>query len=234
MEYVDSNLAREAKSLVDWPEHVWGRRYQAILVSEEEAAQVERLRYLLSNGVKEGLVAHARDWPGVHSVREILADEPIRGLWFDRTQEHAARNRGKEVEKLTYATEEAFNLTPLPCWAHLPPESYRQRVAALVEEIETSAAIELAQSGREPLGVTEILRQQPHTRPNSPKKSPAPFYHAATKAVRQAFWEAYSLFLAAFRDAGDRWRDGDRKARFPVGSFPPGPPFVTAEAVCPP
>jgi hypothetical protein len=110
--------------------------YQAILVSEEEAAQVDRLRYTLSHGVKEGLVAHAGDWPGVHSVRELLAGEPIRGLWFDRTKEYAARNRGENFDRLKYATEQTFELTPLPCWAHLSPDAYRERVAALVTEIE--------------------------------------------------------------------------------------------------
>ena len=131
---------------------------QAILVSEEEPAQVERLRYLLAHGVKEGLVAHARDWPGVHSIREILAGEPIRGLWFDRTKEFAARNRGESFQRLTYATEEALVLSPLPCWAHLSPEAYRQRVADLVEAIEIEAATALAASGRVPLGVAGVLR----------------------------------------------------------------------------
>jgi hypothetical protein len=74
----------------------------------------------------------------------------------------------------------------------------------------------------------------PHTRPSRTKKSPAPFYHAATKVVRKAFWQAYSAFMSAFREAADRWREGNRKARFPVGSFPPGLPFVTEEAYSPP
>ena len=139
MEYVDSNLAREVARLLDWPNRVWSRRYQAILVSGEEAAQVERFRYLLSHGCKEGLVARLRDWPGVHSVRALLDGEPIRGLWFDRTKEYAARNRGEDFDRLKYATEETFELTPLPCWAHLSPEAYRERVAALVEEIEREA-----------------------------------------------------------------------------------------------
>jgi hypothetical protein len=50
-------------------------------------------------------------------------------------------------------------------------------------------------------------------------------YHAATRAVRKAFWEAYATFVAAFREAADRWREGDRSARFPIGSLPPGLPF---------
>jgi hypothetical protein len=142
----------------------------------------------LAHGVKEGLVAHARDWPGVHSVRDILAGEPIQGNWFDRTQEYAARNRGEDFDRMKYATAETFELTPLPCWAHLAPEVYRQRVAALVEEIESEAAAELAKSGRVPLGVDRVLRQSHEARPIRSKKSPAPLYHAATRAVRKAFW----------------------------------------------
>jgi hypothetical protein len=93
---------------------------------------------------------------------------------------------------------------------------------------------ELAKMGREPLEMAAILRQHPHTRPSRTKKSPAPFYHSATKAVRKAFWQAYAAFVTAFREAADRWREGDRKARFPVGSFPPGLPFITEEAYIPP
>ncbi len=234
MEYVNSNIALEVNRLYGWTRDVWDDRYHAILVSGEEAAQVDRLRYLLSNGVKEGLVAHASEWPGVHSVREILAGEPVRGFWFNRTQESAARKRGEDFDRLKYATEENFELTPLPCWAHLTPEDYRKRVAELVEAVESEARAELARTGRVPLGVAAILRQKPDDRPAWRKKSPAPLYHAATKAVRKAFWEAYATFVAAFREAADRWREGDRSARFPIGSFPPGLPFVRADAVGPP
>jgi hypothetical protein len=60
---------------------------------------------------------------------------------FDRTQEYAARNRGEEYGRLTYATEEAFALSRLPCWEHLLPEEYRKRVAELVEKIELDARV---------------------------------------------------------------------------------------------
>jgi hypothetical protein len=51
---------------------------------------------------------------------------------------------------------------------------------------------------------------------------------AASKAIRNGLREAYGLFLAAFRDAADLLKAGDRSARFPIGSFPPGLPFVRA------
>ena len=234
MEYANSNIAREVSRLVDWPHRVWSRRYQAIVVSDEEKAQAGRLKYLLSHGVKEGLVKKPEEWPGVHSVRALLDGGSLKGLWFNRTREYAARNRGEDFERLKYATEEELAFSPLPCWAHLSPEEHRQRVADLVEEIETEGRAERKSKGIEPFGLESILKQNPHTRPTRTKKSPAPLVHAATKAVRQAFWEAYATFLAEFRDAAEKLRAGDRLARFPTGSFPPGLPFVSLYPARPP
>jgi hypothetical protein len=46
--YLNSNLAREVSRLTGWSGKIWERRYQAILVSEEESAQLERFSYILS------------------------------------------------------------------------------------------------------------------------------------------------------------------------------------------
>lgn len=180
------------------------------------------------------MVAKAAEWPGVNCVRAILEDQPLKGLWFDRTQEYAARNRGETFDRLKYASVEVLKLSPLPCWAHLPPEEYRQRVASLVHDIESEAAAELKKRDLQPLGVKVVLKQHPRTRPNRPKKSPAPRFHAATKVVRKAFWQAYFAFVAAFREAAERLKAGDRTAKFTLGSFPPGLPFVTAYSTGPP
>ena len=56
MRYVNSNLARKIGRLVNWHDKIWARRYQAIVISSEAAAQTERLRYCLAHGCKEGLV----------------------------------------------------------------------------------------------------------------------------------------------------------------------------------
>ncbi len=99
MGYFASNLAREISRLTGWTDKIWARRYQAIVISDEEAAQTSRLEYLLAHGVKESLVEHARDWPGVHCVRNLLDDEPLEGIWFDRTKKYSARNRGKTISR---------------------------------------------------------------------------------------------------------------------------------------
>jgi hypothetical protein len=236
MQHVDGNLSAEIgrKELHDWQGTMWSRRYQAIVVSGEEAAQVERLRYHLAHGVKEGLVDRVKRWPGVHFAKSLLGGKPLKGLWFNRTEEFAARNRGEDFGRLKYAEEEELVLSQLPCWADLTPEQYRERIAELVEEIEQEARADREARGVEPLGAEAILRQDPHTCPNQTKKSSAPLYHAATKAAREAFWEAYSAFVVAFREAAERLKAGDRTVRFPLGSFPPGLPFVSIYSARPP
>jgi hypothetical protein len=39
-------------------------------------------------------------------------------------------------------------------------------------------------------------------------------------------YKMYAIFVAAFREAAEQLRAGDRSAKFPEGSFPPGLPFV--------
>jgi hypothetical protein len=224
--YLNSKVAREVSRLTGWSGKIWERRYQAILVSDEELAQIERFRYVLSHGCKENLVARLRDWPGVHCVRALLEGEPLSGHWFDRTSEYAARQRGEDPENLRYATAESVTLSPLPCWEGLSPEAYRRRVVNLVETIEEDAAAETKRSGVGPLGPARILAQHPQHRPEQVKKSPAPLLHAASREVRRRFYEAYALFVAAYRGAAELLRAGDSAPPFPVGCFPPALPFV--------
>jgi REP element-mobilizing transposase RayT len=226
MRHFNSNLAREICRLHDWKDKVWARRYRAIAISDEPEAQRQRLKYLLSHGVKEGLVERVRDWPGVHVVRALLEDEPLEGLWFDRTQEYGARRRGETYEWDRFATPEVVILSPLPCWEHLSPEEWKAQVAELIREIEAEAAAEREETGKSALGRVAVLQQHPHERPLRTKRSYAPLFHAASRKVRRALYEGYRDFLAYFREASSRLQLGDLGAIFPAGSFPPALPFV--------
>jgi REP element-mobilizing transposase RayT len=229
MGYFNSNLAREVARRTGWTDKVWARRYQAIPISEEPGAQVARLAYLLAHGTKEGLVETPEQWPGVHCVRPLLGGESsVEGLWFDRTREYNARLRGESFERRKFTNPETVTLSPLPCWKHLTPEARRGRVADLVSVIEQQAREAREARGLQPLGVKAILAQKPQDRPTRPKKSPSPLFHAFTKSMRKALWEAYGWFVAAFREAAEKLREGDRMANFPTGSFPPHLPFVSA------
>ena len=170
-----------------------------------------------------------QDWPGAHCVGPLLAGETeVEGTWYDRTREYVLRRQRKDFSLTDYTTRETVRLTPLPCWKHLSPENYRQRIADLIEAITEEAQVARARSGSQPFGPEAIRQQTPGTRPEKLKKSPAPRFHAFRKKARQSLYEAFALFVAAFREASERLRKGEMNVRFPIGSFPPGQPFVMA------
>ncbi len=226
MRHANGNLSKEIGRLHRWPGKLWQRRYRGILVSEEDEAQIARLRYVLAAGVKEFLVDRAIHWPGVHSARALLKDQPLRGWWFDRTREFAARQSGERPGRYDYAEEETLVLDPLPCWRHLPADEVRRRVRDLVREVEDEATVERRTTGQRSQGAEAVMAMDPHHRPEKLESSPAPMFHAARKRVRHEMWEAYLWVVTEYRLAAERLALGDRLAEFPEGTFPPRLPFV--------
>ena len=68
MGYFLAKLAKEVGRLTGWRQKIFGRRYQHIVVSDEEVEQIRRFRYVLSHGVKENLVETLREWPGLSPI----------------------------------------------------------------------------------------------------------------------------------------------------------------------
>jgi REP element-mobilizing transposase RayT len=218
--YFESKLAREAARAIGWDDVVWSHPYHAAVVSNEEAAQVARLDYILSNGVKEHLVSHPCDWPGATSARALLEGKPLRGVWHDRTGSYRARVGGRPYRAADFEQAETVKLTPLPCWEGESPAVLRERVRERVEGI-------VAGVRRDPERFRAILRRvRPTDRPQPAKWTPAPWFHCASRTMRLRLKEAYSEFLAAYRHAARALQDGELTAPFPEGCFPPPRPFV--------
>ena len=140
--YFESKIAKEISRRHGWRDKIWGRRYSSVVVSQEEAAQISRLKYLLSQGVKEGLVTHPSDWPGAHSVAALLEGSRIQGVWHDRTAEYGARTRGRRYEARDFAYTELVQLTPLPCWQRYESAELQERIRCLVQEVVDARPIE--------------------------------------------------------------------------------------------
>ncbi|MFN7963086.1 MAG: transposase [Thermoanaerobaculia bacterium] len=115
MNHLNSRLAREVCRLRRWSDHVWDRRYQSIEVSTEEAAQVARLRYMLSHGCKEHLVEEPEQWPGVHCSGALLKGERLLGCWIDRTAQYRAKRAAREAGGSEFSCREELVFSPLPC-----------------------------------------------------------------------------------------------------------------------
>lgn len=229
MGYLNGNLAKEAGRLHGWRERFWSRRYRAIVISDEEEAQVQRLRYLLENGCKENLVRRPQDWPGATCVHALLGGRPVRGVWFDRSAEYAARQRGERFSKYDFAEELELRLSPLPAWSGVERAETRQRVRELLKGIEADCRRESRTTGVSPLGARRICRQNPHSTSENAGRSPAPRFHAIKRSVREDLEIAYQAFLEAYQLASRALRSGKLDAGFPAGCFRPRLPFARAK-----
>ena len=86
MEFVHSNTARELGRTEhsNWRGRFGARRGRPILVLNPEDL-VARMRYLLSNSTKEGLVSRPTRWPGAHCAKALCEGRFDVGVWVDRT-----------------------------------------------------------------------------------------------------------------------------------------------------
>jgi REP element-mobilizing transposase RayT len=245
MEHFGGNTAREVNRLQDWRGSLWERRYTGIYVTEEASAQIERLSYILLQGLKEDLVERVENWPGIHFGKYLLEGRSLlAGKWVDRTKKYRLemQRRGKEKDEAKEVTPDEYTTTltvelkPLPCLEHLGWGGYIRFVTELIRDAEREAAESRKQRGVGVVGREEICRHDPQMRPNRVKRSPAPQVHAASKKAREEWREAFGMFLLAYREAAKLLKKGVKDAPFPEGCFPPGLPFVgdTGEATRPP
>jgi hypothetical protein len=219
-EYISKELGQE--DVHDWSGPMWGRRFKPIAVIGE-AAMVDRMKYLLSQGCKEGLVATPFEWPGVTCVHSMLRNVPLQGTWYDRTAYRKAKKSSPTPVRLEdFATTYTIEFAKLPCWAHMTDEQYRDALQELVDQVVAEAK---AEHGDRFLGAEAILAADPHDMPSEFVPTPAPICHARTRAERVAYRERYARFVAAYRRAADRLRRG-LDAVFPPYSYPPGTPMV--------
>jgi hypothetical protein len=230
MQFVNANVAKEAGRLYQWREHLWSRRYRSIVIADEGAAHA-RLRYILAHGAKEGLVWTPGAWPGPNCVAALTTGELLRGTWFDRSAEYLARQRGETVFASQFATTFDINLTPLPCLQHLTADQCQAEYRRVVGEIQATAEAESKETGRQSMGVAAILAQDPHSRPTSTDRSPAPFVHASDDSTKMEFRIRYRAFVDAFRAGAKRLRQRAREIAdmFPLWSFPPAMPFNASD-----
>ena len=227
MHHVDGNLSKEIGRIRGWKGSLWARRYDGIVVSSEPDMQREKLKYLLSNSVKEGLCESPLHWPGVHCAAALVHGEPLEGVWFNRTKECAARHRGHQYGKYDFATRYRVSFEQLPAFRHLSAEEYQNEIAELIWEIEAEGRE--ARAGDPVAGREKILAQNPYRPPTrKTKSSPKPPFHAKDRAVKKQMWAERCEFFACFAEASEAYRAGNQEALswFPEGCYPPALPFI--------
>jgi REP element-mobilizing transposase RayT len=229
MQRLQSNIAVKVGRFVGWRGRFFGRRYSAEPIIDE-GAQVERLVYILSHGVKEGLVGSCQEWPGL-SCAEALLDG-------GRASKHAWRNWTRRWKMQAHndvnvdrfsadcpSETEVLELTPLPCWASLTPHERSRIVGELIAKVDAAA------SNRASRDTRHITEQDPHGAPLKTKHTVRPKAHASSKLRWIEGVQRYTQFLSAFRRASRAWMAGAFDVEFPLHCFRPPPWFAGATNV---
>jgi hypothetical protein len=115
----------------------------------------------------------------------------LRGTWFARSKEFLARQRGEHTLPMQFATTFDVKLTPLPCLLDLTEDQRHAHCRRVVGEIQAKAEADNKEKGHTPMTVEAILAQDPHSKPASTDRSPAPFVHATDDSTETEFRAAY-------------------------------------------
>lgn len=208
-----------------WQGPMFAERYRSTEISAEAPAQEARLKYVLANGCKEGLVASPLDWPGVNFAAALANGSTLKGIWIDRDAYRAAQARGESVSESDFAEPVELKLSPLPCWAHLSSRRYRAAVTDVIREIEQETAAMHRRRGTLPLG-PEQVRQQDPWRPRQLERRPCLWVYGRSLEAVKTLLQGLKTVVVAYRAAADLLRTGSRNVRFPQNCFPPALPFV--------
>ncbi len=212
---------------VGWCGPMWHEFIATALPTPE--SQLNCFRYILSQGVKEGLVARPEEWPGVHCARPLATATPLEGVWFNATaygravDRETRKLRPRAVAKEDYCIKYSLSFAPIPCWAHLNASARQNRVQGLIEEIVAEGSI--ARAGARPMGTRRICSLPRDRRASLP---PPPWW---TQRRRMICWASQTApqtlsFLRRYWSFQFRFREASmadkRQTGYPSGSFAPG------------
>jgi putative transposase len=204
-------LARVVNAARGRWEHFWDANQASVVLLEDEAAQLEKVVYTLTNPV--GLVDKAADWPGATSVAAVLNGTTI----VAKRPEHFFRTA--DAGGGMPATVKLF-FSPPPAFSELPIRDYRALVEERVDSVETEAAAARRTAGTTVVGRQRILAQRWFDKPADaePRRQLSPNVACRDKWLRVERLQLNKQFQEIYRAARHAFRAG-LEAIFPCGTW---------------
>lgn len=225
MQFLLSNIARKISALLGRVGTFWQRRFSCEPVLDAEA-ELDRLRYILAHGVKERLVAHPADWPGLTCLKALLGHDEVYPFynWDWRYQGRGLETVGRWSLRLV--ENERLQLEPITAWSSCDASTR----AFLARELADHLAAEHAATGRPVLGARAVMRENPNRSIPLERRRQRPRCHASSALVRAQWLRLFAEFMAAYRAASARFRAGELDVVFPPWTLsPPGRPTIPDE-----
>ena len=178
---------------------------------EDPGAIRENTQYILTNPVKDGLVARAKEWPGAWSPPHLLDGGRITvkrpPLFF------------KDLE--FWPEKVVIELARPPGFKDMTTQEYRLMATEDVKAVEHKVQAEYAAPKKHFLGRKAILRQSPYDRPKShePRRKLNPRVKTRDKWRRIERLQSLKTFEDDHEQARLDFKDGNRDVLFPHGTY---------------
>ena len=204
-------LARVVNAARGRWEHFWDSNQASVVLLEDEAAQLDKVVYTLTNPV--GLVEKAADWPGATALHAVLNGATV----VAKRPEHFFRKEDNGGSMP--ATVQLF-FSPPPSFSGLPLRDYRSQVKERVEGVETEAAVARRGARTTVLGQRRILAQRWNDKPSDaePRRQLSPNVACRDKWLRIERLQLNKRFQEIYREARHAFRAG-LEAIFPCGTW---------------
>jgi putative transposase len=169
---------------------------------------LDKLVYIATNPVKDGLVEKVHHWPGPNFVKALMTGKPMKAY----RPKHFFRDDGpmpREVE-LVLGLPDDFE----------GKQAFLAELRRRITEVEEACARERQRTGRRVIGRRRILRQSWRDSPTSrePRRTLRPRIAARDKEVRIAALQRNKEWETEYRNAYRALRAG-LAAEFPYGTY---------------
>ena len=202
-------------------ENVFSTYQTSAVRLETQDAVIEKLVYVATNPVKDGLVERVDDWPGASGYRALVDGTPL----YATRPHHFFSKKGKMPEEVTLELV-------------IPPElgdraTIVERVRAGVASVEEEEARKRAETGRKVMGRNAVLRQSWRDSPTSkePRRGLRPTFAARCLWARLEAIQRKRDFVEKYRVARKALLAGT-PIPFPYGTY--GLRRLVGVAVMPP
>lgn len=189
-------------------ENLWASEEPCVVDLLTTDALMDKLVYVATNPVKDGLVERVHQWPGPNFVKALLTGKPMKAT----RPKHFFREAGSMPAEVELRLE--------------LPDYIEDKAAFLVElqrritEIEEECIQERAKTGRGIVGRRRVLRTSWRDSPTSrePRRQLRPRVAAKDKWIRMVELEERRAWRLEYRNARARWL-AKLPAEFPYGVY---------------
>jgi len=226
MAYLNGQIAVNVNRFLGRKHQLWGRRYAAAQVLDE-AAELERLGYLLANPQNAGIANTIDDWLGLSSASFFFHNHDQRFLRFDRTSWHA---KGCPDDIGPFLSTIMLKQRLLPQLSRLTTQKMRRKVRKSIKNKVKQMPISDIKVDLDPahairrrlIARTVIPTDRPESSKSNPRKrSPQPLCHTTIPSLGKRYKEWYGAFRIAYEKCSNEYRQGNTEVEFPPGSFAP-------------